>query len=235
LAQEFSNYSQPYQAGSTATGELGANRTYTCYTLDDDDTFSLSTTVLGPNGETIQAVRPQIEEEVVKDEITEGNGDPVDTNLRNNFISFTTLPGLDGFGEYTITLSGATVADERKYGPRCRETSQTCSFNTFVNDFNFLEVTNEGSKAAEVAYVATDFDGNTVSDSGVILPGQRADFDIHSKVGASKFGKIVVHPKIDYRYGQGISAKLSQYKGSALSNTESCTFLPEFITEEEER
>jgi hypothetical protein len=219
------NFSSPFKAGSTSNRTFLQNRTVRCF-VDDNGSYKLSTTVRGPSGETITARRPAVDPDLLIDDLSRSQGFG-DSDLSDNFIVFTTTEGIDGAGEYTITMEATDEGSDNPF-TRCEEVSLGCSFNTFVNDFNFLEVTNNGSQPAIVSYRATDFDGNTITDAGTIAPGQRADFDIHSKVGPSKFGKIVIHPSVaGNEFKETISAKLSQYKGDVLSYTEDCQRLPQ--------
>jgi hypothetical protein len=178
---------------------------------------------MGPDSQSINAVYPQANADVLEEVFEAAAGK--DTTLDNNLISFVTPSGLANYGSYTFTME---QTDGHSFNPRlfCIDTTLICSFNTFINDFNFLEVTNTGLVPATVSYRATDFNGVETTAVGGIAPGKRADFDVHTNVGPQKFGTIVVHPLIAAIAQQRIRARLSQYTGSDLSFTEICTSLP---------
>lgn len=221
----MADFSEPFQAGSTETVTLAAGRSYTCF-VDDDGTYALSRTVKAPDGQSIIADRPGMNADISKNRLDDAE-EYGDSNLSNNIISFKSLPGQDGFGEYTVEMQSTDEGSENPF-LSCFETTLACSFNTSVNDFNFLEVTNLGTQPAVVSYLAKDFTGEIFTATGFIAPGKRADFDIHSQVGPGKFGSIVVQPSVaGDQFQETINARLSQYKGNVLSNTEVCGPLPQ--------
>jgi hypothetical protein len=221
---QFGSFSNPYGDGSTASIELAAGRSYSCALNDRSGQYELSKTILNPQGQSISAIYPEVNPKELSTRFSSAEAFG-DTTLSDNIISFNTTAGAEGFGTYTITMKSTAEGSSRP-SIFCRDTSRVCSFNTFVNDFNFLEVFNTGFSPAIVSYIATDFEGNTFSAVGTIAPGARADFDIHSQVGSQKFGSIVVRPLIGVPFNESIRARLSQYKGADLSFTEACQALP---------
>jgi len=227
------NFSTPFQSGSTARESLQAGMAYSCSVGFDSGDYQLSLTVLSPTGEEITAVRPEVNPELLN-ALFSRSLEFGDDNLANNTISFVTPSGAENYGFYTITME-QTTEESRNTFLRCIPTSVQCSFNTSVNDFNFLEITNQESIASVFSYITRDFTGATTTGGGSVAAGSRSDFDIHSKVGASRFGSLVVHPlifanpSVGFGFQGGLQARLSQYSGTNLTNTQVCEPLPFFV------
>ncbi len=136
---------------------------------------------------------------------------PIHTN--NEFGRFCHISTRDGSLGYTasgITTTGTPTEIEMQ----CVETSLYGSFNTSVNNFNFLEVTNTANSTINGFITATSFDGQTVIDARAfsVEANKRLDVDIHTPAGANNFGTIkVTH---DGPFGS-IMATTSYYKGTA--------------------
>ena len=231
-------FSFPLEPGSTATVNLNGGRSYTCQVFGEGD-YTLSLNVQSPQGETLRAIYPIATQSELSQNFRQASSFG-DVDLSNNSISFSTPEGEGAFGNYTFTLEG--VAEESRFPfLECFDTSLTCSFNTAVNTFNFLEITNLNSSTAVISYTATNFNGESVSRSGFVPAGRRGDFDIHSIVGESQFGTLVIKPLIfvntraSFSLGSSTRARLSQYDSNlGLSNVETCSPLPFFFVETED-
>jgi len=109
----------------------------------------------------------------------------------------------------------------------CIETTLFGGYNTNVTDFNFLELTNLlkgdfNNQAITTVIAITDLFGNLVVPEKlqVVRPGFRTDIDIHSIVGAGKYGTI----RIAHDGPPGaLKAALTQYR---ITSTVPLDFVP---------
>ena len=217
LAQTFST---PFQSGSQATVSLVGSSSYACYVSGTGD-YELSLSVEGPLGETITAVHPAAAQKaldtILKNALTFG-----DTTLSNNLISFTTTKGSAGFGDYKITMASAGAGSGNP-SLNCISTAISCSFNTFAADAIYLELTDTGINNAPVSFFTIDFAGVTADGNAAVPVGIRSDIAVHPLVGTSKYGSVIIRPLIAPTFfGESIRARVSQYKGGVLQNTEVC-------------
>lgn len=105
-------------------------------------------------------------------------------------------------------VDGTTVANLRI---KCDNTTLYGGFNTVAGEFNFLEITNIAGGASEVRVVATDSTDldKTLYDVRIPLTSARTDVDLHSHVGAGKFGAL----KLLHNGPAGsVQAAVSEYK-----------------------
>ena len=128
---------------------------------------------------------------------------PVDAIYRLPYLTT-----FDGTGTWPSGTGDFTLWAE------CNETTLYGGFNTFVNNFNFLELTNTSNVTVDGSIRTVDFAGNVLMNDVPfsVLPGRRTDFDIHSQVGPQKYGTVIV--KHNAPRGS-LLAYMSQYKGSA--------------------
>ncbi len=135
----------------------------------------------------------------------------------NAFGRFCYIPSQDGNQGLTASgISPTGMATEIEM--KCVETSLYGGFNTSVNNFNFLEITNTSNSSISGFIYATSFDGSSVINAQpfTIASNNRLDIDIHTPAGANKFGTIkVVH---DGPFGS-ILATTSYYKGTTVDFT----------------
>ncbi len=69
-----------------------------------------------------------------------------------------------------------------------------CKYNTNASDFNYLELSNHTTKDIYGSIVFVSESGTTIKTSFLHLsPSQRKDVDVHTIVGASKYGQIFVN------------------------------------------
>ncbi len=191
------------QTGDKFLIDLGASRSYACEAvpLDPLTEFDFDQAVVGQatSGESIQAkfagsIVPQIGGE------TGGNAD--------NRVTVTPT---------TTDRFALTVATAKSGGElvevRCYATTLFGGYNTNVNDFNFLELTNTGNQTLSGTITAINFDGTTVIDGlAFSVPAQRrVDVDLHSPAGPNKFGLVRV--TTDGPLGT-LQANVSQYSGT---------------------
>jgi len=106
---------------------------------------------------------------------------------------------------------GTDTAIGQNVKTSCSETSLFGGFNTFVNDLNFLEISNTTRSNVMVWVTVTNFKGEKVINGQLytVAPGIRTDIDIHTPAGADSFGTIMLSH--DAPSG-GILARLSEYK-----------------------
>ena len=136
--------------------------------------------------------------------LKQGDGTAYDLDMRENRIAFFA----EETGTYEFTFE-ADMAYPNPYGLWCIDTTLTGSFNTFVNDYNYLELTNQTPNTINIKWYARSYDGSTVKDDLELPAGARVDIDLHSPVGPNKFGQVKVLS--DSVYG-GLVAAISQYK-----------------------
>lgn len=195
--------------------DFEAGKSYSCEGIPVSPTtlFDFDTTVAGTTGGTPPSITAR-STGALTPPITGESGDSA-----NNRLSFIVTTA----DRYQLTVAAAEGGGET-IRPRCLETTLYGGYNTNVNDFNFLELTNVSSAAITGKITATNFDGTTVinGQSFTVPAGQRIDIDVHTPAGADKFGSIrVAH---DGSYGS-LQANLSQYAGS-VSNFALSASLP---------
>ena len=216
-AQDFST---PFQSGSRATLSLEGGSSYACYVFGVGD-YTLSLNVEGPSGETITAVYPAAPQKALetflKTAFTFG-----DTTLTNNLISFSTTNGSAGFGNYKITMASAGVGSANPT-VNCVSTALSCSFNSYISDSIYLELTNTGFNNALVSFLTLDYAGTTANANAAVPVGLRSDVAVHPLVGASNYGSVIIRPLIAPPFfGESVRARVSHYKGGVLQNIEVC-------------
>jgi hypothetical protein len=100
----------------------------------------------------------------------------------------------------------------------CKQTTQVGGFNTYINEFNFLEVTPTGAAGDQNITVwvkaLNSSGGQVINTSFTVLTGQRFDLDIHTAAGSSTYGTIFLSH--DGSPGS-IVAHVSQYKVTSQS------------------
>lgn len=102
------------------------------------------------------------------------------------------IPGSSG--NYKFPIASANSGETVKVA--CDNTTLNGGFNTNATPFNFLECTNVTDATISGKIYAVDFSGQTLIDGTDIniSPGLRQDYDIHSSVGANRYGRLfVVH------------------------------------------
>lgn len=119
-------------------------------------------------------------------------------------------------GEHTITIlfgpEGETTSTSCRFS--CLETTLYGSFNTVLNEYNFLELTNTANSTINVKIRVVGSDGTVLVDNSpkTLGAGIRTDFDLHSLVGAGDYGSVVVMH--DGPFG-AVKGAVSQYKVQA--------------------
>lgn len=172
-------------AADTFLVDLTANHSYSCdaVPVDQASDFDWSTSVQGTaaqNPETITArtagtITPQITGE------TGGSADN-----RITFIPTTT-------DRFRLTVASAKSGGEL-IRVRCWDTTLYGGFNTNVNDFNFLELTNVSNAQITGRIYAITSDGTTAINgaSFTVEANRRLDIDVHTPAGADKYGLVIV-------------------------------------------
>lgn len=192
---------------------LEPNRSYACTILGDRKTVDLDITGLTDPSLNQVLLKP------IGDVTPAVTGDSGDTN--NNRISI--IPsgtGTQVAGGYTLEVANNTASSGTSVSAKarvdCVETTLYGGYNTNVNDFNFLEITNTTNSTISGSITATNSDGTVVINKQPfsVQSNRRADVDIHTPAGANKFGLIqIVH---NGPYG-ALQAYVSQYDGN-ISN-----------------
>ncbi len=203
LATPGFNSSKPggtkiFNTGDVINVNFDLNRSYACSLVgsESDSLLGIDSSVLNPSGLVVagKAIGAQTPP------ITTGSLDP---NQSDNRISiFATIGGV-----WKFTVSSAKAGGESG-AFTCRETSLYGNWNTFLNPFNFLEITNLSYDPIEVIVIIRNFDGTTFTTSETVPADRRVDIDVHSLVGPNRYGSIKL--KHDGPVG-ALSAFISQY------------------------
>ena len=193
-------------AGDRILVDFAASRSYYCEAIPvaTDTDLDLSTSVerLDGAGNTAETLTGR-EIGSVPAPITADVGDSGDNRI--SLIPTTT-------GRYRFTLASTRGGGESAK-LRCFATTLFAPFNTTVNEFNFLELTNIGNATCNVFVSIVDQAGVAISTNiaGSVPAGQRRDFDIHSSAGPNRFGFVrVTHDCPLGTLGGGVS----QYSGT---------------------
>ena len=143
----------------------------------------------------------------------------------DNRITFTPTTS----NRFSITVDDAEGGGE-SVRVRCFDTTLHSGFNTNVNDFNFLELTNVTNATVTGKVTAITADGTTViNGAGFSISAQRrADIDLHTPAGADKYGLVIVTH--DGPVG-ALKGGVSQYSGT-VSSFELTGFVPLTPTEQ---
>ena len=185
--------------------DLGANRSYTCEAVPTTATtdFDFDTTV------------------------TQVDDDDDDDDSVTGRAGGTIVPGIGGelggrddnriivtptdSGRYAFSVASVAGASEM-VNVRCFATTVFGGFNTFVNDFNFLELQNIGNAPITAKVTAVTFSGDTVIDNQTVsIPaGRRVDVSIHDAAGSDVFGSLIVTH--NGPVGNATGAKLSVFR-----------------------
>jgi len=171
---------------------LRAGNTYVC-SMSEVFASGLSTSIMAPSGPISGTFAgndyPAIQLTDDEDDLNLANNEILDTDSSDNRIAFQAPDS----GDYIFTIaSWATDSLTRDAFLICSDSTANVGFNTFLNDFNFLEVTNNLERELTVNWEAVNFDGTRISGSINVGAGLRADIDIHTAVGPSSFGNIKV-------------------------------------------
>ena len=197
--------------------DFGASRSYYCEGIPidplSDFDFSSSVERLDGSGSVVETLAGR-EIGSVPVPVTGDAGDSGDNRI--SLVPTTAA-------RYRFTVQSTKVGGE-VVKVRCFATTLFAPYNTTVNDFNFLEMTNTGNATCNAQVSIVDQAGTTiVTNSAVAVPAQRrVDFDVHSAVGANKFGFVrVTH---DCPLGT-LGGFVSQYAGT-VSNFSLSVSLP---------
>lgn len=113
---------------------------------------------------------------------------------------------------YRIEVASAATGGETVL-IRCFATTLFGGFNTNVNDFNFLELTNTSNAEIVALVTAIEFDGTVALDntSFTVPAGQRVDVSLHDFAGMNRFGVV----RVTHNGPLGsLVAAVSQYFGT---------------------
>ena len=203
-ASETSSGLVTVEAGDRFFIDLSASRSYACEGIPTDaaTTFDWDATVTGTTGGTPESVTARLAGAIVPQVGGETGGNA------DNRITLTPTTT----DRFILTVAAAKGGGEL-VRVRCFATTLFGGYNTNVNDFNFLELTNTGNATINGTITAINFDGTTVINAQAFsVPSQRrVDVDLHTPAGADKFGLVRV--TTDGPLGT-LQAVVSQYAGT---------------------
>ena len=196
------------EAGDRFFIDLGANRSYSCEGIPTDPAtdFDWDVFVAGTTG-TPESISPRLAGGIVPQ-----IGGETDGNA-NNRLTFTPTTT----DRFILTVATAKVGGEL-VRVRCLATTMFGGYNTNVNDFNYLELTNIGNATLNGTITATNYDGTVAINAQPfsVAAQRRIDIDLHTAVGVDKFGFVrVTH---DGPLGT-LKGNISQYKGTVADFT----------------
>ncbi|MCB0344292.1 MAG: hypothetical protein KDD66_04210 [Bdellovibrionales bacterium] len=95
---------------------------------------------------------------------------------------------------YRLSVATARTGGE-DVAVRCFETTLFGGFNTYLNQYNYLELVNYSDRPISGAFVLTDNDHKERARLPFSVPGgSRVDFDLHGRVGRDLYGLVkVIH------------------------------------------
>jgi len=120
----------------------------------------------------------------------------------------TITPGVTGvYNFHVVKNSPGNFSVNIRF--KCYETTLYGGYNTVVNPFNFLELTNTTNNPLRAKIRLYDRDGLEIGSGYFqIDTGRRFDFDVHTATGPTSYGMVSV--TYDGTYG-GLTGNLSQY------------------------
>jgi len=179
---------------------LEAGRSYACTAIPGDTStqLALDNVVQGPSNDIVAQTRGHFTPVVTAPTIAASQ------NMR-----LVLTPQETGLHTFRVETANGTEIIR----PECLETTLYGGYNTNVNDFNFLEITNISNQDIVVKVTAVNFDGTVVINglTQTVPAGRRVDIDVHSAAGNNVFGGIMVTH--DGPYG-ALQANVSQYAGT---------------------
>lgn len=204
--------------GITIQVYMEANRSYVCtlakpYSVDYEAKFAPAATI-----GSSQLAGKYI-----------GNVSPVNVGGATGLINESRIsfqPSESGI--YSIGISSTLELESLSVSSgsvSCVETGLYGGFNTNASEYNFLELTNSTNAAVIITVRAVGSDGTVLvnNENITVEAGTRKDMDLHSLVGAGKYGTVVVTH--DGPLG-AIKAAVSQYKVRADGTTLPTQSLP---------
>ncbi len=201
------------QANDTFQVDLIANRSYACeaFAIDTASDFDWSQSVVGTSAGSPETVIARMAGAL--DPIVAGESG----GTADNRITFTPTTT----DRFRLTVQSAKSGGEF-VRVRCLATTLYGGFNTNVNDFNYLELTNTSNGQISGTITAVTTDGTVVINAATftIDPQRRFDIDIHSAAGADKYGLIRVTHNGPYDALKGV---VSQYQGTSANFTLTAT------------
>ncbi len=187
--------------------DLSASRSYDCQAVPTDPLteFDWDSAVVGTTGGTPENITAR-EAGAIVPQIGGESGGNADNRLT---LTPTTTD------RFILTVEDAKTGGE-VVRVRCFATTLFGGYNTNVNDFNFLELTNIGNATLNGTITATNFDGTVVINAQAfsVAAQRRVDIDLHTPAGTDKFG--VVRVTHDGPLGT-LQGNVSQYSGTVSS------------------
>jgi len=187
--------------GDVMVAQFEKNRSYSCTVLSFMARFQ-NTVELDTGGTYEVDLRGDVTPQVTSSPIEE---------FKDNRLTFT--PSVSG-------RYGLTIFNDNPAGTpakvTCVETTLYGSYNTNVNDFNFLELSNLTNSTITGTITAINWDGSKVINKQYfeVDSNNRVDFDLHSSVGSNRYGMLIVTHDGPHGALQGY---VSQYRGEAAS------------------
>ena len=195
------------QTGDLVVSSFASKQSYCCTFINRSigDQVGVNTTVKDPSANDVTGVaRGETTPAVAVNPMSDMSPDD------NRICLFA-----EEAGNHTFTLNAP--GHQTALDISCDRSSISGGFNTNGTPFNFLECLNRSNKPIAIRVFAIDFagtvlvDGDLAANQLTLNAGIRTDIDIHTPVGADKFGEVrVLHdgPK------GAVSCKLSRYTSS---------------------
>lgn len=204
-------------------GMIGkAGHSYLCGIRGDTGELSISGALQDPGSQSINGVRPATSQALRYNQRILGT-EMTDSNASNNYLYFIAPTGAAASGKYQLTINISGAAPSYVYAT-CVDTTVICQFNTYVNDANFLEVTNLGQQPGRVKLLINSANGSSSAAPNTITfpAGLRRDVDIHSLVGPQNYGSIFLQfidsDTIEFR----VTPRVSNYQNGTLRESIRC-------------
>ncbi len=195
--------------------DFAANRSYYCegIPVSNNTNFDMSTGIdqLDAGGNVVSTLNGR-EIGTIPPPVTGDVGDSGDNRL-------SLIPTVTA--RYRFTVSSAALGGELvKF--RCFATTLFSGYNTVANDFNYLELTNIGNATCNALVSLVDNSGTPIvtNEALSVAAQRRADYDVHSKVGAAKFGFVRITHDCPLGTLQGL---VSQYDLASTGGSFSLT------------
>lgn len=181
-----SEYSKPggvitVTAAVTFAMNMDAGRSYACTVVGQniDTNTGFSAEVTDPEG--------KVSAGALRGTVTPSVSGSMDQNLVNNRVVYTAQLN----GQHLIQLTDFKAGGE-SVRVECVETTLYGVYNTNINNFNFMELTNTTNDPISGSWTAVNWDGQSFTGDFTVLPNRRADVNLHQVVGAGKFGQVML-------------------------------------------
>lgn len=133
----------------------------------------------------------------------------------------------DGVSDEQEILDGTGVCDPGSFRLYLHSPAYT-KYNTFLDQWNFLELIASGTAAVDGTLTVYDIEGNVISSEEISIPaGEEIDFDIHARVGKVDTYGVVRIDFNDDEPGVALTGRMSNYRLDPGKDTYSFAFAKE--------